>query len=133
MKIFSVLTILSLIACFGCSSEEDTDTVLAGLSEQIPMQQEFLGSLGENGKFEVKIVEYDPLERIVHLSMPRPVLPDGSRSVLAHEFADGATLPYQFDGTNWIPLWSPSLPPEVEAELIEKSRQTKIMYYVNNS
>ena len=33
---------------------------------------------------------------------------------LDHEFANGASLPYQFDGTNWEPLWSPSLAPEIQ-------------------
>lgn len=121
----SVLTLLLLSTCFGCTRNPDVETTQSRPPQKIPKQQELLWSLSENGKFEVKIEKYDPREQIVHVSRPQSLVPnpDVAKSVLAHEFANGATLPYQFDGTNWIPLWSPSLPPELEPEQMESTQQ----------
>ena len=121
----SVLTLLFLSACSGCTRDQDVETTQSRSPHEIPKQQELLWSLSESGKFEVKIEKYDPKERIVYVSRPQSLTPnpDAGKSVLAHEFANGTTLPYQFDGTNWIPLWSPSLPPELEPEQTESTQQ----------
>jgi hypothetical protein len=109
MKYIAIIALLHLPLCLGCRKVQSENVTLPASPTLIPKQSDLLWHLSENGVFEVKIESYDPMERIVHVSMPQPTPPYGRRSMLAHEFADGASLPYQFDGTNWIPLWSPSL------------------------
>ncbi len=125
MRKIPILTVLLLALCQGCNSKQKNDAAQATSPERIPKQQELLWRLSENGTFEPEIEKYDPVKRIVQVSMPQAILPGGRKSVLAHEFANGAALPYQFDGTNWIPLWSPSLPPEIEAELRKETQSTQ--------
>lgn len=112
--------------CLGCAPAGIPPKKQAQTPALIPNEQALLWSVSENGKYEAKIDKYDPVERIAHVIRPEPPLtaPLAKQSRLAHEFANGTSLPYQYDGTNWVPLWSPSRPPDLELRRIEGTQPT---------
>ncbi len=75
----------------GCKSENN--------GVEVPEKEALLEAASNNGKYDVTIERYDPKEKIASVYTPG-WLPENK--------------PYQFDGKEWIPLWSPYLAPELE-------------------
>jgi len=72
----------------------------ANLGKQgVPRKQDLLSTASAQGKYHVAIERYDAKERIAVVRTPgwKP-----------------ETKPYQFDGQQWVPLWSPYEVPAVE-------------------
>ena len=109
MKSHAILGLLSLAVCFGCVSRQEPETVSPKQTAQIPKQQELLWRMSENGKYVVRIVKYDPVEKIVALSRhdADDVMETLNLSTLPPALSGKRTFPLQFDGTNWNALWSP--------------------------
>jgi len=80
------LLCLVMILMAGCASNPD--------SSGIPKRSQLLEMASLQGKHKASIERYDAESRIAHLKTPGwpPEL-----------------KPYEFDGTSWIPLWSPML------------------------
>jgi len=118
IKLNAWIAVSALTVCLGCVPAGEPLKTEAQTHPQIPKEQELLWSVSENGKYAARIDRYDSVERIAHVSRPQPPYADpiAKQSRLAHEFANGASLPYQYDGTNWIPLWSPALPPDLQSK-----------------
>jgi len=79
-----------LILMVGCRSTA---------SSGIPSEAKLVAASSADGKYNVTIERYDPVERIAVVQTPG-WLPERK--------------PYQFDGKEWIPLWSPVEPPEMK-------------------
>ena len=62
----------------------------------VPSKQDLLTTASAQGKHHVTIEQYDAEERIAVVRTPG---------------WSPETKPYQFDGTQWVPLWSPCEPP----------------------
>ncbi len=63
----------------------------------MPSEVSLIVAVSANGKYSVTIEKYDPKDKIAIVSTPG-WLPENK--------------PYQFDGEEWIPLWSPFEAPE---------------------
>jgi hypothetical protein len=77
--------------------------ILAGCAnpsaQSIPLKQDLLAAASVQGRYRVEIEEYDANEMIAVVRTPG---------------WEPETKPYQFDGKQWVPLWSPYEAPEVD-------------------
>ena len=82
--IIPLVCVIALVA--GCTHPS---------TNRVPAKAALLTAASANGKYSATIERYDPNERIASVRTPK---------------WQPENKPYQFDGKNWIPLWSPYAP-----------------------